>query len=122
MIYYKQSCLSPDLASYPGSSRGGRERSGTHCVRIGWNLHSNRLCYHSDCLQVLHDVHSNRLPHIFLGSPSACACNVYQALSPPLLEGPGYEATPGHIQHAYYKINNHFSPIIGYLSFISAQQ
>ena len=35
---------------------------------------------------------SIRLPHIFLGSPGACACNVYQALSPPPLEGPGYEA------------------------------
>ena len=35
---------------------------------------------------------SIRLPHIFLGSPGACACNVYQALSPPPLEGPGNEA------------------------------
>ena len=34
---------------------------------------------------------SIRFPQFFLGSPSACACNVYQALSPP--EGPGYEAT-----------------------------
>ena len=32
---------------------------------------------------------SIRLPHIFLGSPGACACNVYQALSPPPLEGSG---------------------------------
>ena len=32
---------------------------------------------------------SIRLPPIFLGSPGACA---YQALSPPPLEGPGYEA------------------------------
>ena len=37
-----------------------------------------------------------RLPHIFLGSPDACACNVYQALSPPPLEGPGHEATGFH--------------------------
>ena len=35
---------------------------------------------------------SIRLPHIFLGSPGACACSVYQALSPPPLEGPGNEA------------------------------
>ena len=34
---------------------------------------------------------SIRFPPFFLGSPGACACNVYQALSPP--EGPGYEAT-----------------------------
>ena len=30
-------------------------------------------------------------PSFFLGSPSACTCNVYQALPPPP-EGPGYEA------------------------------
>ena len=37
---------------------------------------------------------SIRLPHIFLGSSGACACNVYQALSPPpFLEGPGNEAS-----------------------------
>ena len=35
---------------------------------------------------------SIRLPHIFLGSPGACTYNVYQALSSPSLEGPGYEA------------------------------
>ena len=36
---------------------------------------------------------SIRLPHNFLGSPGACTCNVYQALSPPPpLEGPGNEA------------------------------
>ena len=40
---------------------------------------------------------SIRLPHIFLGSPGACACNVYQALSPPPLEGPGYEAKVVHV-------------------------
>ena len=39
---------------------------------------------------------SIRLPHIFLGSPGACACNVYQALSPPPLEGPGSEARKYH--------------------------
>ena len=36
---------------------------------------------------------SIQLPHIFLGSPGACACSVYQALSPPPLEGPGNEAS-----------------------------
>ena len=40
---------------------------------------------------------SIRLPHIFLGSPGACACNVYQALSPPPLEGPGNEAKCIHL-------------------------
>ena len=29
------------------------------------------------------------------GDPSACACSVYQALSPPPLEGPGNEARLG---------------------------
>ena len=38
-------------------------------------------------------LNSIRLPHIFLASPGACACNVYQALSPPPLEGPGNEAS-----------------------------
>ena len=36
---------------------------------------------------------SIRLQHIFLVSPGTCACNVYQAISPPPLEGPGYKAT-----------------------------
>ena len=39
---------------------------------------------------------SIRLPHIFLGSPGACACSEYQALSPPPREGPGYEANGKH--------------------------
>ena len=39
---------------------------------------------------------SIRFPQFFLGSPGACACNVYQALSPP--EGPGYEATTACIE------------------------
>ena len=37
------------------------------------------------------------LPHIFLGSPGTCACNMYQALLLLLPEGSGYEAREGLI-------------------------
>ena len=46
-------------------------------------------CSSMDDKQRVYD--SIRFPQFFLGSPGACACNVYQALSPP--EGPGYEAS-----------------------------
>ena len=42
-------------------------------------------------------IYDIQFPQIFLGSPGACTCNVYQALfSPPLKKGPGYEASYTH--------------------------
>ena len=49
---------------------------------------------------------SIRFPQFF---PGACACNVYQALSPP--EGPGYEANDLYeYGYAASGIQKHYSP------------
>ena len=52
---------------------------------------------------------SIRFPQFFLGSPGACACNVYQALSPP--EGPGYEASDVLVLSKFYTLSAHLPSI-----------
>ena len=42
------------VASYPGPFR--RKEPGTHCARMRWHLHGDRLRYHGDRSWVLHDV------------------------------------------------------------------
>ena len=62
----------------------------TGCITIVIAHGLSMTCSSMDDKQRVYD--SIQLPHIFLGSPGACACSVHQALSPPPLEGLEYEA------------------------------
>jgi hypothetical protein len=106
ITYYYVCIVRLRVASYPGPSfQEEVEEKGpsTHCARMRRGLHSDQSRYHSDCSRVCMTCSSMddkqrvydgiRLPQfLFLGSPGACACNAYQALSPPPPEGPGYKA------------------------------
>ena len=80
-VYYHHSKTGMQLASFPGPSRGGGERVWySPFITHGTVRHA----------EPANDHHGNAIG--CYGDPSACACSVYQALSPPPLKGPGNEA------------------------------
>ena len=94
------------VASYPGPSKGGGERAcmvHMHAHALGdprkmWWLsdtivYSPFIVHRTVCrAEPTNDHYGNATGRY--GDPSACACSVYQALSPPL-EGPGNESRLG---------------------------